>query len=131
MLDEQARNILSQPVIVRVTTINPSGYPHSVPVWFLLEGEDLILFTGRDARKAQNARANPKGAIAIGGDPVGSPCYLVEGDFVVEHDPDHAVTARIVHYYEPPERAVQWLAAWEGDDHVILRLKPRRVIRVY
>jgi len=130
MLDEKARHDLSQAVIVRVTTIQPDGYPHTVPVWFMLENDDMILFTGRGSRKAKNALANPKGAIAFGGDPVGSPCYLVDGEFTVEDDPAHEVTARITHHYETPERAAAWLADWKDDDHVILRLKPRRVIRV-
>jgi hypothetical protein len=96
----------------------------------MLDGETLILFTGREARKARNVQANPKGAIAIGGDPVDSPCYLIQGDFTIEDDPDHSVTARITYHYEPPEKAAEWLSSWEGDDHVILRLTPHRVVQI-
>jgi general stress protein 26 len=128
--DERAQETLHQAVIVRVTTIAPDGYPHTVPVWFLLDGEELILFSSRDTRKVKNVLSNPRGALAIGGDPVGSPCYLVVGDFTVEDDPDHVVTARITRHYEPPERAEEWLQAWEGEDFVVLRLKPRQVVRI-
>ncbi len=130
MFDSQTRELLSQPLIVRVTTIRPDGYPHTVPVWFKLEGEQLLLFTGANAQKAVNARLNPKGAIAFGGDPVGTPAFLIEGDFSVEPDADHHITARITHHYEPPDKANAWLESWEGSDHVILRLTPRRIIKL-
>lgn len=130
MFDEQARSLLSQPVIVRLTTIRPNGYPHTIPVWFMLDGEELVLFSGRDNRKVKNALVNPKGSIAIGGDPVGSPCYLVDGDLMVEDDPDHHMAARITHHYESPEKAEEYLQSWHNEDFVVLRLRPRRVVKV-
>jgi general stress protein 26 len=130
VIDDAQRELLQKAVIVRVNTITPEGYPHSVPVWFLLEGDDLIVFSDRSARKVKNVQQNPKGSLAYGGDPVGSPCLLVEGDWTLEDDADHAITARITHYYEPQDAAQQWLDAWKDADHAILRLKPRRVIRI-
>jgi general stress protein 26 len=130
VMDEAQRELLQKPVIVRVNTLTPEGYPHSVPVWFLLDDDDLIVFSDRSARKIKNVQDNPKGSFAYGGDPVGSPCLLVVGDWSIEDDPDHAITARITHHYEPPDRAQQWLDAWKDADHVILRLKPWRVIRI-
>ncbi len=130
MFEPRLADLLEQPAIVRVSTISPDGYPHTTPVWFLLDGESLILFTGRETRKARNVLANAKGAIAIGGDPVGSPCYLLQGDFTIEDDPDHSVTARITYHYESPEKAAEWLSAWEDDDHVILRLTPDHIAQI-
>src|SRR5688572_11019201 len=129
MYDDRARQVLSQPVIVRINTITADGYPHSVPVWFMLDGDDLIVFSERAAQKVKNAAANPKGSIAIGGDPVGSPAYLIEGSFALEDDPDHAATARVTRHYDPVG-ADKWLHMWKDSDHVILRLKPSRVIRI-
>src|SRR5689334_25420703 len=130
MFDDQQHEILKQPIIVRISTITKDGYPHTVPVWSMLDGEDLIVFGDRTALKARNVLANPKGSIAIGGDPVGSPCLLVEGDITVEDDSDHSVTSRITHHYEPPAKAQEWLDAWKNDDLVVLRLKPTRIRRI-
>jgi hypothetical protein len=52
----------------------------------------------------------------------------IEGDFEIEDDPDHTVTARITYHYESPEQAEAFLKEWEHDPHVIMRLKPRRVV---
>lgn len=130
MFDEAMLSVLSQPVIVRLTTIRPDGYPHTVPVWFLLDGENLVVFSVRDNRKVKNALANPKGCIAIGGDPVGSPSYLIDGDLVVADDPDHEMAVRITQHYESPEKAQEYLQAWQDEDFVVLRLKTRRVVKV-
>lgn len=130
LYDEQARAVLQQPVIARVSTVSPDGYPHTTPVWFILDGDDLLIFGNRDTRKAKNIRHNPKGCLSIGGDPVGTPAYLIEGAFTIEDDPDHAWAVKITHHYEPPEKAEEWLQSWKELDFVVLRLKPRRVIKV-
>lgn len=130
MFDDRARALLQEPFIVRVTTMTPADYPHTVPVWFILDGETLVVFTERSTQKVRNVLTNPKGNIAIGGDPVGSPCYLIEGDFTIEEDPGKSWTKKITYHYEPDERADKWLADWEDLDFVILRLRPVRVIKV-
>ena len=130
MFNDQMCAVLSEPVIVRFTTIQASGYPHTVPIWFMLDGDDLIMFTSRASRKTQNIMENNKANVAIGGDPVGSPSYFVEGDVVIEDDPEHVITARITHHYEDLEKATEYLTSWEGEDFVILRLKPKRVVKI-
>lgn len=130
LYDEQARTVLQQPVVVYVSTISPNGYPHTTPVWFILDGDDLLIFGNHDTRKAKNIVNNPKGCLSIGGAPAGSPAYLIEGDFTIEDDPNHAWAAKITHHYESPEKAEEWLASWQELDFVVLRLKPRRVVKL-
>ncbi|MBK6326118.1 MAG: pyridoxamine 5'-phosphate oxidase family protein [Chloroflexi bacterium] len=130
LFDDRARAVLSEPVIVRFTTMRPDGYPHTVPVWFMLDNDDLLVFSLREARKVANATAVPRGCLSIGGDPAGSPCYLIDGDLTLEDDPDHSVATRITHHYEAPEDAAKDLAAWQDESFVVLRLKPRRVIKL-
>jgi len=130
MFDNSLRTMLEKPVIARFTTVRPDGYPHTVPVWFLLDGDDLLVFSLRDTRKVKNALAHPKGCLSLGGDPPGSPGYLIDGDLTVADDPEHVMAARITHHYEAPEKAEEDLAAWRDEDFVVLRLKPRRSVQV-
>ena len=69
MLDNQLRTFLHQRLIARVTTVGPDGYPHTVPIWYMLDGDDIVIATGPESRKVKNIRANTKGAVTIGGDP--------------------------------------------------------------
>ncbi|MFO7681525.1 MAG: pyridoxamine 5'-phosphate oxidase family protein [Chloroflexota bacterium] len=130
MFDDRVRALLEQPIIVRFTTIRPDGYPHTVPVWFMLDGDDLLVFSLRETRKVKNALVDAKGCFSIGGDPAGSDSYLIDGDLVVEDDPEHLIAARITQHYESPEQAQKDLAAWQDEDFVALRLKPRLVVKV-
>ncbi|MBK8986026.1 MAG: pyridoxamine 5'-phosphate oxidase family protein [Chloroflexi bacterium] len=130
MFDDQLRTLLMQPTIARFSTVRPDGYPHTVPVWFMLDGDDLLVFSLRGTRKVKNALANPKGCLSLGGDPAGSPGYLIDGDLTVEDDPDHRMAARITNHYESAEKAEEDLAAWRDEVFVVLRLKPRRVAQV-
>lgn len=130
MIDERLQGVLFQPEIVRITTVRRDGYPHCVPIWFMYEAGDLVMFTSRTSLKVRNVEHNSKGCLAIGGDPVGSPAYVIDGDILIEEDQGKALTARITHHYEPPERAAEWLAGWENEDFIILRLRPQRVMKV-
>lgn len=130
MFDEQARAFLTQPMIARLTTIQPDGYPHTVPVWFLLDEADLLVFSLRDTRKVKNAQLNPKGGLSVGGDPAGSPGYAIAGDLVVEDDLEHLIAERITRHYESAAEAEKDLAAWQDEAFVVLRLTPGRVVKV-
>ncbi len=89
MFTTQARDLLAQPLIARLSTIDGNGYPHTVPLWFDLDGSDLIIISDRSTRKVDHIARNPKGCIQIGGDD-GDPCgYLFKGTLTVEPDPGY------------------------------------------
>lgn len=133
MLDDTLRTFLQQPVVARMTTIDPDGYPHTVPIWYLLDGDDIVMATGPTARKIRNIRANPKGAVTIGGEPVGKHVgyttgYLFQGDFEIEADVDNTWIRRIAHHYRDDDCIEQDIALW--GPHDLIRLKIRNVIQV-
>ena len=130
MFDAAARELLSQPIIVRISTIDRNGYPHVVPVWFILDGDDLVVFTARRTAKVKHIRNNPKGSIAVGGDPAGNPGYLIIGDYEVEDDTDWTWAKRITYHYEEKSKAEEDFKEWEGGDFVAIRLKPSKVLKV-
>ncbi|PJF40368.1 MAG: PPOX class F420-dependent oxidoreductase [Chloroflexi bacterium] len=131
MYDNDAREFLNKPLIARVSTIDADGYPHTVPIWFDVDGNDIIFTTERGSVKVRNAQNNPKGSVSIGGDPGDGGAYLIRGEFVVEEDADRAVLKRMTYRYESGEQAEKDFVAWKELDMVTLRLKPTRVIKVF
>ncbi len=135
---DQVRHVLTQPLIARLGTIGVDGFPHITPLWFLLEDDrdEIVIMADRTARKAQNLIADPHGAVQVGGDPLPNDQggytagVMLQGEFTVEDDPGHAVTARITRHYLQGEAADQLLETWKDDDIVVLRLKIHKVIRV-
>lgn len=56
---------LKQPQIARIATVDKSGQPHVVPVWFGWDGESLWISSYSDTQKNKHISQNPKIAVAI------------------------------------------------------------------
>ena len=132
ILSRQVRKFLQEPRIARLATIGADGYPHIVPIYFLLDGDDIVFGSDRDERKVRNARRNPKGAVVIGGEPTTDEAgYMFQGDLSVEEDAEHAMMHRMLDRYETKKEADSHAAEWAASDMVVIRLKIKSVIRVW
>jgi general stress protein 26 len=129
MFDPKALELLKRPFLARLSTIDPNGYPHTVPVWFMLDGDDLVFISARDTRKVKNILANPKSAVSIGGEPTDGGGYLIKGDLSIEEDSDKAWVRKFCYHYEDKAKAEQDIADWADIDIVLLRLKPKIVTK--
>lgn len=134
LLDDELRSFLQQRLIARMTTLAPDGYPHTVPVWYVLEGDDLLIATGYRARKLDHIRANPRGAVVIGGDPLDAnityqPCYLFQGRYTLEGEPGFEGIRRIARRYRDDAEGMERdIKTW--GPHQMIRFRIERVIRV-
>lgn len=130
MFDDKAREFLKKPLIARISVVDPDGFPHTVPVWFLLDGDDIVVISVSDTKKVGYIAANPKGCAVIGGEPDDGGGYMIKGYWSIEPDPDDVWTKKITYHYEAPEQAAKDVADWADLDIIVLRLKPTRVIKV-
>lgn len=130
MFTDVERQTLSRPLIARFATVDLSGYPHVVPVWFMLEGDDILIIAERGTRKIKNLKVNPRAGFSVGGDDLHSPGYMILGDCTVEEDAGFEVMKRVTRFYEPPEKAEIDIEAWSKTDMVYIRMKPIKVTKV-
>jgi len=130
MFDEKAGAFLSKPLIARISTIDGEGYPHTVPVWYIMDHDDVVVMGTRDTKKVGHMQRNPKGAVSVGGAPGDEAGYLIKGEWRVEEDPGKHWQIAITRHYEPPEKAEADLADWADLDIIVMRLKTKRVIEV-
>ncbi len=70
------QRLRAEPIIWLATT-RPDGRPHLVPVWFLWDGETILVFSKPDV-KVDNLRHNPSVALSLNS-PTGSDVVLLEG----------------------------------------------------
>jgi PPOX class probable F420-dependent enzyme len=131
MWTDAAREFLEGRLIARLASFGLDGYPHNVPVWYLLDGDDIVFISDRSARKTQNLLANGRAAVVIGGDTGDGAGYMVRGDVAIEEDAGQAMTRRMIYRYETKEEGDRLAELWKDDDIVILRLKPMSIIKVY
>ncbi len=128
ILTRSVRTFLREPRTARLATIGADGYPHIVPIWFMLDGNDLIFGSSDGERKVWNARRNPKGAVVIGGEPeVDRRGYMIQGNLSVEEDPAGKFIRRLAEHYDSANEADEWARG----ARVVIRLKPKKVIRVW
>jgi general stress protein 26 len=130
MFTEAARALLQKPLIARMSTIDPNGYPHTVPVWFMLDGDEIAIISVRQTAKIGHIQANPKGAVEIGGDSGDGGGYLIKGEFTLEEDPGDVWMRKLIDRYESGEQAEKDFAEWEPLDIIVIRLKPTAVFKV-
>ena len=48
-----------------LTTMGPDGFPHSVAMWFVRDGDELLMWTYRKSQKARNATRDPRAAFLL------------------------------------------------------------------
>jgi PPOX class probable F420-dependent enzyme len=130
MLTDTIRAFLAVPRIARLATIDADSYPHVVPIWFGVDGDDIVFMSDRETAKVRNALANPHGAVTIGGGKGDSDGYMFRGQLSVYTDEGHAVTNALARRYETPQRAEALIVEWENDDVVVIRLKPVKITKV-
>lgn len=129
MITDALRTFLETPRIARFATIDADGYPHVVPIWFGMEGDDIVVMSDRETAKVRNALARPQGSVCIGGE-IHEEGYLIRGPLDVYTDEGHRVAHALLARYETPERAAALAAEWANDDIVVIRLKPSKVTKV-
>jgi PPOX class probable F420-dependent enzyme len=93
---------LREDIIAWLTTVRPNGQPDSVPVWFLWDGETILIYSRPDKTKLHNLARNPRVTLTIDDTKGGGDVIRIEG------------TARVVDGH-PPAQDVPAYAAKYGD----------------
>jgi PPOX class probable F420-dependent enzyme len=65
LTDEQRAFLLKDTRTGKLATVRKDGRPHVVPVWFVLDGNDLVFNTGERTVKAANMRRDPRVTICV------------------------------------------------------------------
>jgi general stress protein 26 len=129
MIDD-IRTFLEQPQLAYLSTIDLLGYPHTVPVWFALDGDDLIFSTQKQRVRLKHIQANTKGAVVIGGEVSDGEGYLLQGKLRIEEDINQALRYSIIYRYMSGEAAEQFIAYSNQFENRLVRLTPTKIVKV-
>jgi PPOX class probable F420-dependent enzyme len=90
MSDAELRDFLAEQKIVSVATIGPKGRPHLVPLWYVVDGDDLRGWTYAKSQKAKNLERDPHATLQIedGIDYAELRGVMFECDVEIETDPE-------------------------------------------
>jgi PPOX class probable F420-dependent enzyme len=70
----------------KVATTRADGRPHLAPVWFVIDGEDLVFNTGADSIKGKSLARDPRVAICVDLEEPPYAFVLVEGTASISVD---------------------------------------------
>ena len=63
---EQVRSFLSAGTrTAKLSTVRRDGRPHVVPVWFVLDGDDVVFTTGAESVKGRSLRRDRRVALCV------------------------------------------------------------------
>jgi PPOX class probable F420-dependent enzyme len=80
-----ARRRITRDNVVWLTTITDRGAPAPNPVWFVPDGDDLVVFSSPHARKVRNIEQRPTVTLHFNSDPDGGDVVVITGEAVLAH----------------------------------------------
>ena len=136
MFKPEVRELLESPLVARLSVVDANGYPHTVPLWYAVDGDDIVMISDRKTRKVDFLAANPKASICIGGgegaEGEAGAGYLFKGECTTEEDAGYEWLQRITRRYRPPALAEKDIEQWRTQlDIMVIRLSVTKVIKVY
>jgi len=114
----------------KLATSGPGGQPHVMPVWFVLDGEELVFTTWGDSVKGRNLRRNPRAAVIVDEEVAPYAFVHIRGHVTLSEDVEELLrfATTIGGRYMGPARAAEFGHRNAVPGELLVRLRPRRVI---
>ena len=63
--DPLIRELVEARLIAILSTLEPDGSIHGVPLWYAGDGDTIVFATGSKSRKARNLRRDPRATVVL------------------------------------------------------------------
>ena len=131
MTPDEIRAFLSRGTrTAKVATSGPDGRPHVMPVWFALDGEELVFTTWGESVKGRNLRRNRRAAIVVDEDVAPFAFVHIRGPVTLSEDLEELLrfATAIGGRYMGSDRAEEFGRRNAVPGELLVRLHPERVI---
>jgi PPOX class probable F420-dependent enzyme len=113
----------------KLATVRADGSPHVAPIWFILDGDDLVFMTGEGTAKGKALLRDPRAALSVD---LEEPPYgfaLIEGTVTISRDLDEMLplSIAIARRYMGEELAQQYGRRNAVDGELLVRLHRGKV----
>jgi PPOX class probable F420-dependent enzyme len=129
---EGARNRLQSDLVVWLTTITDAGAPAPYPVWFVVDGDDIVVFSEPSARRVHNIARRPVVSLNFNSDPYGGDVWVLTGTAIATAGvAPSGAPGYIDKYGESVENDLKTtVEAIDGTYNTEIRIRPERVVTV-
>jgi PPOX class probable F420-dependent enzyme len=114
----------------KLATSGSGGEPHVMPVWFVLDGQELVFTTSGDSVKGRNLRRNPRAAVIVDEEVAPYAFVHIRGRVTLSEDLEELArfATAIGGRYMGPDRAGEFGRRNAVPGEMLVRLRPERVI---
>jgi len=131
MSDQQRRAFLSEGTrTAKLATVRKNGAPHVAPIWFVLDGDDVIFTTGEDTAKGKALLRDGRVALSVDDERPPFSFVVLEGTVSISRDPDALLfwATRLAERYMGAEKAEQYGRRNAVPSELLVRLTPTKTI---
>jgi PPOX class probable F420-dependent enzyme len=133
MTKDEIRNFLLQGTLTgKLGTINKDGTPHVVPIWYMVDEEDNIIFnTGGESVKAKNIRRDNRVRLCVDDQTPLFSFVLVDGIAQIESGQTSEIYkwAKIIAArYMGDEKSEAYGKRNSGQGEILVKIKPVRTV---
>jgi PPOX class probable F420-dependent enzyme len=137
MTDDELRVFLGEQKVMTVATIGPNGRPHLMPLWYVVDGDELRGWTYARSQKAKNLERDPRATLQIEDGVAYEELrgVMFECDVHVERDPDRVAgygMAVFARYGPGPDGQVsdeiRQMVLQQAQKRIGLRFVPTRTV---
>jgi hypothetical protein len=131
MTDDQWRAFLSAGTrTAKLSTVRADGRPHIAPVWFVVDGDDLVFNTGKTSVKGRNLARDPRASICVDEEQPPFSFVVCEGRVTISEEPAELLESaiRIGTRYMGPEAGEQFGRRNGVPGELLVRLHVENVV---
>ncbi|WP_262287373.1 PPOX class F420-dependent oxidoreductase [Micromonospora sp. MA102] len=114
----------------KLATVRADGSPHVAPIWFVLDGDDLVFNTGRSSVKGRNLVRDPRAALTVDEEQPPYAFVTVRGPVTISEDPVESLpwSTRIAARYMGADRAEEYGRRNAVPGELLVRLRAEHVV---
>jgi PPOX class probable F420-dependent enzyme len=131
MTDQQIHDFLASGTrTAKVATVRPDGRPHVAPVWFVLDGEDLVFMTGKSTVKGKSLIRDPRLSISVDSEEPPFAFVMIEGTAELSDDLTAMLplSVAIARRYMGDEQAQAFGERNAVPGELLIRVRPSKII---
>lgn len=131
LTDEERREFLLQGGRTGIlATVRADGRPHAAPIWFTLDGDDVVFATSRDTVKGRNLLRDRRAVLCVDDEVFPFGFVVLEGSCEISEDLEELQrwTTPIAARYVPEGRAEEFGARNAVPGEMLVRLRPEHVV---
>ena len=109
------------------------GRPLVAPVWFVVDGRELVFNTGKDTAKGRALRRDPRVVVCVDDERPPFSFVQVQGEVTLSEDPEEliATATRIGGRYMGADRAQEFGRRNGVPGELVVRVRPTKIVKSF